>query len=53
MGPYMDFKQFNESDFGKSKCCHVCKDDYNALLDKYRIIKEKRGRQKPREEAVQ
>ena len=34
-------QEFNSSDYGRSKCCHVCKDKFNALIEKYHDIKDK------------
>ena len=44
---YLDDKQFNSSDYGKSQCCHACKGPYNNLINLYHEIKERKAKNAP------
>ena len=50
---YMDDKKYNESDWGKSECCHVCYDKYAALIQKKNAIKAERRKSDPRDDGSQ
>ena len=50
---YMDDKKYNESDWGRSECCHVCYDEYAALIEKKDAIRAERRKADPRDDCSQ
>ena len=46
-------RKYNKSDWGKSECCHVCYDEYAALIAKKNAIKAERKRSDPRDDGSQ
>ena len=46
-------RKYNVSDWGRSECCHVCYDEYEALIEKKDAIKAERRKADRRDDGSQ